>query len=101
VQQAQGTHKIGQMNVAVRVEQDVVGLDVSVDDALLVDVSHGASELGHPEAHRLLGKCFSRDVESQIAAIHEVDDNVSVGVSVMRVGGLGGIRYRYSMSWKL
>lgn len=71
------TYKISQMDVAVRVEQDVVRLDVPVDDALLVDVAHGAAELGHPEAHGLFCKGLAGDVEAQVAAVHEVDDDVA------------------------
>jgi hypothetical protein len=74
-------YKICQMNVAVRVEQHVVRLDVPVHDALLVDVAHGASKLGHPEAHCLFCERLSRDVESQVAAVHEIDYNVSALVS--------------------
>ena len=66
------------MDVPVRVEQDVVGLDVAVDDALLVAVADGAAQLGHPEADGVLCKGFAGDVEAQVAAVHEVDDNVEV-----------------------
>ena len=66
------------MHVAVRVQQDVVRLDVSVHNALLVDVAHGTPKLGHPEPHSLLRERLSRDVESQVAAVHEIDHNVSV-----------------------
>lgn len=79
------TYEICQVDMAVGVEQHVVRLDVSVHDALLVDVAHGASQLGHPEPHGLLGEGLSRDVEAQVAAVHEVDYDVSGRVSV--VGG--------------
>lgn len=65
------------MDMAVRVQQHIVGLDVPVDNALLVDVAHGTPELGHPETHGLFCKCLSRNVESQIAAVHEIDYDVS------------------------
>lgn len=75
------TYKICKMDMAVRIEQYVVRLDVPVHNALLVDVAHGASKLGHPETHCLLCECLSRDVESQVATVHEVDDNVPGPVS--------------------
>ena len=46
-------------------------------NALLVDVAHGTPKLGHPEPHGLLCERLSRDVESQVAAVHEIDHNIS------------------------
>ena len=71
-----GTHKIGQVGVAVGVKQHVVGLDVSMDNVLAVDVSNGAAQLGHPEPHGFLGEGLARDVKSQIASCHEIDDDI-------------------------
>ena len=65
------------MHVSVRVQQHVVRLNVPMHDALLVNVAHRTPKLGHPETHCLLRESFSRDVESQVAAIHEIDYNVS------------------------
>jgi hypothetical protein len=56
--------------MAVRVQQNVIRLDISVHDALLVDVAHGTPKLGHPEPHSLLCKSLSRDVEPQVTAVH-------------------------------
>jgi hypothetical protein len=66
------------MHHAVRVEQHIVRLYIAVHDALLVDVAHGAAKLGDPEAHRLLGEGLARDVEAQVATIHQVHDDVQV-----------------------
>lgn len=62
--------------MTIGVEEHVVRLDVSVDDALTMDVSQGTAQLGNPEANSLFSKCFSRDMESQIATTHQVDDEV-------------------------
>lgn len=58
------------MNVTLRVEQDVVGLEVTVDDPLGMDVPQGTTQLRDPEAHGFLGEAFPGDVESQITTIH-------------------------------
>lgn len=50
------TYKIGQMDMSLGVEEDVVWLDVSVDDVLAVDVAQGTTQLGYPEADSLFGK---------------------------------------------
>ena len=79
------TYKIGQVNVTIRVEQHIIRLDVPVHDALLMDVAHGASKLRHPKAHCLLCERLSRDVESQVAAVHEIDHDVSDSVSPAKI----------------
>ena len=66
------------MDVAVRVQQHIIGLNVAVYDVLAVDIAQGAAELGYPEADGFFGKCLARDVKSQVAAAHEVDDEVHV-----------------------
>ena len=48
-----------------------------MNNTLLVYVTKRAAQLCHPESYRLFGKGLSRDMESKIAAIHEVDYNVS------------------------
>ena len=73
-----GTYKIGQVDVAVSVEKDVVGLDISVDYVPAVDIPQGATQLCDPEPDRLLSKGISGDVEPQITACHQVDHKVPV-----------------------
>ena len=73
-----GAYKVSEMDMAVRVKEDVVRFDVAVDNALLVDIAHSAAQLGDPEAHGLLGEGLARDVEAQVAAVHEVDDDIEV-----------------------
>ena len=75
------SYKVSQMDMAIRVEENIVRLDVAMDNALLVNVADGAAELGYPEAHRLFGEGLSRDVETQVATVHQVDDDVSAGLA--------------------
>ena len=72
------------MNVAFGVKQDVVRLHVAMDDAMVVNVAQGTTELSHPEADGLLCKGLSRSVEPQVAAVHEINDEVAVRVSMRR-----------------
>ena len=72
------TYKICQMDVAICIQQHVVRLHVTVDDALRVDIAQSASQLRDPEPHSLFCKCLSRDVEPQVAAGHQVDNEVHI-----------------------
>lgn len=65
------------MHLALGIQEHIVGLDVSMDDALLVDVPYSAAELCYPETHCLLCEGLSRNVKAQVTAVHEVDDNVA------------------------
>jgi hypothetical protein len=98
------THKVCQVDMAFRVQQHVVWLDVPVHDTLLVNISHSAAELGYPEAHCIFGEGLPRDVEAQVAAIHEIHHDVAawcqprcMPIAIAHCG----ITHRYSMSWKL
>lgn len=66
------THKVGEMDVAFGIEQDVVGLDVSMHYALTVYVAQRAANLGDPETNGILGKGLSCDVKPQVATIHKI-----------------------------
>lgn len=64
------------MDVSLGVEEDVIGLDISVNDVLAMDVAEGATQFSYPEPDGFLGKGLSGDVESQIATAHEIDDEI-------------------------
>jgi hypothetical protein len=64
------TYKISQMDVSVRIKQDVVWLDIPVYDALLVYVADGTAQLCDPEAHSVFGKRLPRNVKAQVSAVH-------------------------------
>ena len=91
------------MHMSVGVKEHIIRLHVAVDDAQLVDVLQGTSQLGYPEPHSIFGEGFPRDVESQVSAAHEVDNQVPVApVSLARKFSTGlWFPYMYSMSWKL
>lgn len=58
--------EVSQLYVSVSVYEDVIRLDVSVDEAHLVDTLHGAGELCDVE----LGQLFFEDAESDEKAHH-------------------------------
>lgn len=74
------THEISKMDVAIGIEQHVIGLDIPVYNALCVDVSDSAAKLCYPEAYGILCESFPGDVETEVAAVHEINDNVAVCV---------------------
>ena len=99
------TYKIGQMDVAIRVQKHVVRLDVAVDDALAVDIPQCTTELRDPKADCLLSESFPRYVKSQVAAVHQVDHQIPVGSHQHPVANSltsnFGKTNMYSTSWKL
>lgn len=66
------------MDVAVSIQEHVIWLHVTVNDALAVDIAQGASQLGDPEPHGLLCECFAGNMKSQVAAAHQVDNEVHI-----------------------
>ena len=101
VAKGEATHEVGEMNVAVGIQQHVVRLDVPVHDTLGVYVADSAAQFGYPEAHGVLGESLARDVETEVAAVHQIDDDVSVGCQADGSRGTAVRTYRYSISWKL
>lgn len=79
------------------VEQDIVRLDVSVNDVLGMDIAEGAAQFSNPETDSLLGKRLSGDVESQVAAAHQIDDEIpgeyAVSIGFHQTG-------RCNLSWE-
>ena len=87
--------------MAIGVEENIVGLDVTVYNVLTVDVAQCASHFGNPEPYRLFGERLPRDVKAQVAASHEVHNNISASISQRPCAGTNRQAYRYSTSWKL
>jgi hypothetical protein len=64
------------VDVALGIQQDVVGLDISMDDALLVDIPQGATQLRYPEPHSVFRKALPRDMKSQVSTVHQIDHEI-------------------------
>lgn len=76
------TYEIGQMDMSLGVEKDIVWLDVSVDDILTVDIAQGTAQFGYPESDGFFGEGLSGDVKSQVATAHEINHEVPCGNAV-------------------
>lgn len=74
------------MNMPLRVKQNIVRLDVTMDNSLRVNVPQSATQLSYPEPHGLLCETFPRDVETEITAIHQIHHNVTSQLSVTADG---------------
>jgi hypothetical protein len=68
--QRERAYEIRQMDVAIGIEKHIVRFNITVNDALAVDVSQRAAQLGNPEPDGLFCKGFSRDMKPQVASAH-------------------------------
>lgn len=66
------------MDVAIGIQENVIWFHITMDDALAVNIAQGAAQLGDPESHGLLCECLPGNVESQVAAAHQVDNKVHI-----------------------
>lgn len=57
-------YEVRQVHVAVGIEQHIIGLDISMDDILAVDVAQSTAKFCNPESDCLFRERLSRDVES-------------------------------------
>lgn len=71
------TYEIRQMNMAFRVQQNVIRLHIAVNDTLRVDVPQCATHLQDPEPDRILCETFSRYVEAQVTTVHQIHHNIT------------------------
>jgi hypothetical protein len=65
------------MDVSLGIQQHIIGLEITMDDTLRMDIFQGTPQLSYPEPHCLLRETFARDMKPKIAAIHEIDHNVA------------------------
>lgn len=71
--------EVREPEVAVAVEDEVLGLDVAVDDALVVHVLQAEQQAGQEEPRLLFGKLpVLRDVVPEVAPVEQVHDEVEV-----------------------
>lgn len=63
--------------MSLRIQKYIIGLEITMDDTLRVDVPQGTSQLCHPKPYSFLGETLSRNVKPKIAAIHQIHDNVA------------------------
>lgn len=78
-----GQAEVGEEDVAIKAQQNVLGLEVPVIYIGLVEVAEGESDLGGIELHPLLAKApLLRQVLEQLAALHELHHEVDA-----RLGG--------------
>lgn len=68
--------------MSLRIKQHIVGLEITMDNALRVDIPQGTSQLCHPKPHCLLGETLPRNMKPKIAAIHQIHHNVA------KIGGV-------------
>jgi hypothetical protein len=71
------TYEISQMDVPLGVQQYVIGLQITMNDTLRVNILQGTTKLCHPESHRFLCEALARDMKPEIATIHEIDHNIA------------------------
>lgn len=78
--EAGGETKVGQLDVTAPIEKDVVGLDVTMDEAQLVNGLDGESNLGHVEASNILGEDLVLDEHRhKITTRQELHEHVQKG----------------------
>lgn len=81
-----GQAKVGHDNVTLFREEQVLGLEVAVDDASVVQVLQRQQDLGGVEADALLGEAaVVLEVEEELATVHKVQHKVQLLVGLERV----------------
>lgn len=65
------------MDVSLRIEKNIVGFEITMNDALRVNISQCTAKFRHPKPYGFFGEAFSRDMETQITAIHKIDNEVT------------------------
>lgn len=73
--------EITNLELTTFVEQDIAGLQVSVDDVGRVKVVAATQELVHKVLHVLVGKLLSRVNDSVHVSLHQLGDNVNIFIA--------------------
>lgn len=67
--------------MSLRIQQYIVGLEITMDNTLRMDIPQGTSQLCHPKPDSFLGETLPRNMKPKIAAIHQIHHNVAkIGV---------------------
>lgn len=94
-------YKISQMDVSFGIQENVIRLDIAMNDTLRVNIPQGATHLSNPELDGLLRKTFSRDMESQVTAVHQINHDIASQISTAQRKERPFVTHMYSISWKL
>ncbi len=86
-----GDAEVGDLHLAAPVEQDVLGLDVSMDDAHVVGILQGVADL-RDDGQRLRGRQLA--VVQQTAEVYPVDE---LHEEVVEPVGLAEVVYRHDV----
>lgn len=97
--------KVAQLHVAVNIEEEIVGLDIPMDEPMLVDGLDAQDRLGNVEPRVGLGEDILRVVMAVIDGVCRGEPyprTFLISKVITSPPGRYSInRYRYSSSWKL
>jgi len=80
-----GEAEVGELEMAVLVEQEILGLEVAVDDGQRVEVVERRRDLGGVEETRAVGELAGvAQVGEQLAAAQVLEQHVQVATVVVR-----------------
>lgn len=71
------TYEVGQMDVTLGVEENIIRFHIAMDDALGMYIFQSTAQLSKPKPNRVLREAFPRNMESEIAPIHKIHHNVT------------------------
>lgn len=85
VRELLGEAEVGEADVSLAVQQDVLGLEVAVDDFFGVEVLDGADDLGGVEEARAVAEASpAAQVAEELATRHVVHQHVEEALVVVR-----------------
>lgn len=88
-----GYVEIGDVSVAAGAEENVVWLQISMDNAVRVEVGEGGRKLGREEMDGFLRQATRAfKVEAKIAAEHEINDEEAIFVVLEGISEVDNVR---------
>jgi hypothetical protein len=95
-----GEAEVGDDDVAVAVEQQVLELKIAMHDAPLVQVADAGHQLGEQSPrHRLLKAALAEDEVEQLTTGRVLEDDTDVTVPVLSVDQLHDVGVRYPLKY--